>query len=132
MDIIDSLLEIKLADDEDFLKVKETLSRIGIASRKDNTLYQSAHILHKRGKYYIVHFKQLLALDGKPSSFSLEDKERLTAIANRLEDWGLVKIVDPERFPKLPFIGHLKILSHKDKANWNLVTKYSIGNQKTT
>lgn len=130
-DIIDTLLEVKLGEEDDFLKVRETLSRIGVASRKDKTLYQSCHILHKQGKFYIVHFKEMFALDGKPSNFSDEDKGRRNTIAKLLEDWGLVKIVDSEKFssPKAA-MNQIKILPHKEKDEWTLITKYAIGKKK--
>lgn len=130
-DIIDTLLEVKLGEEDDFLKVRETLTRIGVASRKDKTLYQSCHILHKQGKFYIVHFKEMFALDGKQSNFSDEDKGRRNTIAKLLEDWGLVKIVEAERFntPKAT-MNQIKILPHKEKDDWTLVTKYAIGKKK--
>jgi hypothetical protein len=130
-DTIDTLLEVKLGEEDDFLKVRETLSRIGVASRKDKTLYQSCHILHKQGKFYIVHFKEMFALDGKPSNFSDEDRGRRNTIAKLLEDWGLVKIVDPIKFstPKAA-MNQIKILPHKEKDEWTLVTKYAIGKKK--
>jgi hypothetical protein len=128
---IDSLIEVRIAEEEDFLKIKETLTRIGVASRKDNKLYQSCHILHKQGKYYIVHFKELFALDGKPSDFTSEDKGRRNTIANLLEEWGLIKVVEPERIkdPKAP-MSQVKIIPHKDKENWTLEAKYNIGRKK--
>jgi len=131
MILIDSLVEVKIAEEEDFLKIKETLTRIGVASRKDNKLYQSCHILHKQGKYYIVHFKELFALDGKPTDFTDEDKGRRNTIANLLEEWGLIKVVEAERVkdPKAP-MSQIKIIPHKDKANWVLEAKYSIGRKK--
>ena len=131
MSIIDSLLEVKIGEEEDFLKIKETLTRIGVASRKDKKLYQSCHILHKQGKYYIVHFKELFALDGKPSNFSEEDRGRRNTIASLLEEWGLVKIVDVKKFeePKTP-MNQVKILPHKEKKEWELVAKYNIGRKK--
>jgi len=131
MSIIDSLLEVKIGEEEDFLKIKETLTRIGVASRKDKKLYQSCHILHKQGKYYIVHFKELFALDGKPSNFSEEDKGRRNTIASLLEEWGLVKIVEASKFnePKTP-MNQIKILPHKEKDEWELVAKYNIGRKK--
>jgi Bacteriophage translational regulator len=131
MNILDTLLEIKLAEEDDFLKVKETLTRIGVASRKDNTLYQSCHILHKQGKFYIVHFKEMFALDGKHTDFSDEDLGRRNTIGRLLEDWGLLKIVDPSQAadPTTP-INQIKILSHKDKGNWVLIAKYAIGKKK--
>lgn len=131
MSLVDSLVEVRLGEQDDFLKVKETLTRIGVASRKENTLYQSCHILHKQGKYYIVHFKELFALDGKPTNFSDDDKGRRNTIANLLEEWGLIKIVDTDQVtePRLP-LSQVKILPFKDKANWTLVSKYNIGRKK--
>ena len=128
---LSQLVEVRLRSSEDFLKVKETLSRIGLASKKDNTLYQSCHILHKQGKYYIVHFKELFALDGKPSDFTPEDKGRRNTIALLLEEWGLVKVVEPERIaePKAP-MSQVKILPHKEKDGWILEAKYNIGRKK--
>lgn len=127
---IDDLVEIELQEDDDFLKIRETLTRIGIASRKDRTLYQSCHILHKRGKYYIVHFKELFALDGKPTNFDENDEGRRNSIVNLLAEWGLLSIVDADKSaePTVP-LNQVKIISHKDKANWNLVAKYNIGNK---
>lgn len=131
MSLVDSLVEVRLGEQDDFLKVKETLTRIGVASRKDQSLYQSCHILHKQGKYYIVHFKELFLLDGKPASFSDDDKGRRNTIAGLLEEWGLVKIVDPSKTaePKLP-LSQVKILPFKEKDQWNLVSKYNIGRKK--
>jgi hypothetical protein len=128
---IDDLIEVRLPDPDNFLKVRETLSRIGVASKKDKTLYQSCHILHKRGRYAIVHFKQMFLLDGKPSDFSDEDRARLHTIANLLHEWGLVELVDPDRStdPVAP-LSMIKIISHKEKVEWNLVTKYNIGKKK--
>ena len=124
---ISDLIEVKLSEKDDFLKVRETLSRIGVASRKDKTLYQSCHILHKQGKYYIVHFKEMFLLDGKRSDFSEEDKGRRNTIANLLHDWELLDLVDEEK-SKLPVapISQVKIISHKEKPEWTLVTKYTI------
>ena len=126
-----SLAEIELNDDEDFLKIRETLTRIGIASRKDRTLYQSCHILHKRSRYYIVHFKELFALDGKPTNFSDNDLGRRHAIVNLLAEWGLLTLVDVNKTtePIVP-LGQIKIIAHKDKPDWDLVAKYNIGNKK--
>ena len=126
-----SLAEIELNDDEDFLKIRETLTRIGIASRKDRTLYQSCHILHKRSRYYIVHFKELFALDGKPTNFSDNDLGRRNAIVNLLAEWGLLTLVDVNKTtePIVP-LGQIKIIAHKDKPDWDLVAKYNIGNKK--
>ena len=128
---LDSLAEIELNDDDDFLKIRETLTRIGIASRKDRTLYQSCHILHKRSKYYIVHFKELFALDGKPTNFSDNDLGRRNSITNLLAEWGLLNLVDVNKTaePVVP-LGQIKIIAHKDKPNWELVAKYNIGNKK--
>ena len=131
MSLVDSLVEVRLGEQDDFLKVKETLTRIGVASRKDQSLYQSCHILHKQGKYYIVHFKELFLLDGKPANFSDDDKGRRNTIASLLEEWGLVKIVDPAKSaePKLP-LSQVKILPFKEKDQWTLVSKYNIGRKK--
>lgn len=123
-----SLLEVKLHSPEDFLKVKETLSRIGLASKKDNTLYQSCHILHKQGRYYIVHFKELFMLDGKTATFDDGDKGRRNRIAQLLEEWDLVKIIDPEKhLQPTAGLNQIKIIPFKEKSNWNIITKYSIG-----
>jgi hypothetical protein len=129
--IVDTLLEIKLGEEDDFLKVRETLTRIGVASRKDKTLYQSCHILHKQGKFYIVHFKEMFALDGKTATFDDDDMGRRNTIAKLLEDWGLVKIVEQSRFssPKAT-MNQIKIIPHKEKAEWTLITKYAIGKKK--
>jgi len=126
---LSSLVEIELNDDDDFLKIRETLTRIGIASKKDRTLYQSCHILHKRGKYYIVHFKRLFALDGKPSNFDENDVARRNTIANLLAEWELLSLVDVEKSsePTVP-MNQIKIIAHKSKSDWNLITKYNIGN----
>jgi len=126
---INNLVEVTLGEKDDFLKVRETLTRIGVASKKDKILYQSCHILHKQGKYYIVHFKELFALDGKPTDISENDLSRRNAIAKLLEDWGLVKIVDKKQIetPEPIFLSQVKILSHKEKDEWNLVPKYNIG-----
>ena len=128
--IVDSLVEVTLKQPDDFLKVRETLTRIGVASKKDNTLYQSCHILHKQGKYYIVHFKELFALDGKPSNFSENDEARRNAIAHLLAEWSLVDLVSPEKTSNLMVpINQLKILSYKEKDQWHMVAKYNIGNK---
>ena len=131
MAVVDSLVEVKIAEEEDFLKIKETLTRIGVASRKDQKLYQSCHILHKQGKYYIVHFKELFALDGKPSDFTSEDKGRRNTIIQLLDEWGLIKVVEEQMIkdPKAP-MSQVKIIPHKDKANWILEAKYNIGRKK--
>ena len=125
---IEDLLEVRLKQEDDFLKVKETLTRIGVASRKDKTLYQSCHILHKKGKYYIVHFKELFALDGKPSNISENDIQRRNAIANLLEEWGLVTILNKELMKdNIAPLHQVKIISFKEKNDWQLITKYNIG-----
>ena len=131
MNALETLVEVTLAEADDFLKVRETLTRIGVASRKDNTLYQSCHILHKQGRYYIVHFKEMFALDGKPSNFSDEDKGRRNSIANLLADWGLVKLVNEfcVNDTHAP-INQIKIIPYKEKTEWELVTKYNIGRPK--
>jgi len=125
---VEALVEVTLKEPDDFLKIKETLTRIGIASRKDKILYQSCHILHKQKKYYIVHFKELFALDGKPTDFSDTDEGRRNTIINLLAEWGLLTIVEPKKTeePITP-LNQIKILSYKEKHDWNLVTKYNIG-----
>ncbi len=120
-------LEVLLIQPDDFLKVRETLTRIGVASRKDKILYQSCHILHKQGKYYIVHFKELFALDGKQADLSDNDLERRNTIAKLLSDWGLVKIIDSTKFTELAPLSQIKVITHKDKHEWDLQTKYNIG-----
>jgi hypothetical protein len=128
--MIESMIEVALNQPDDFLKVKETLTRIGIASYKDNTLYQSCHILHKQGKYYITHFKELFALDGKQTDISDNDISRRNTIANLLAEWDLIKLVDSEKSskPTVP-VSQIKIVAFKDKDNWNLKSKYNIGNR---
>ncbi len=123
-----NFVEVTLKEQDDFLKVRETLTRIGVSSRKEKMLYQSCHILHKKGQYYIVHFKELFALDGKPSNISDNDIERRNAIAKLLEEWGLVKIVNPEVMGELIAPLHqIKIISFREKDEWELVSKYKIG-----
>jgi hypothetical protein len=131
MNIVDSLVEVELPTQDSFLKVKETLTRIGVASKKDKVLYQSCHILHKQGKYYIVHFKELFILDGKANTLSDEDTARRNTVVNLLEEWGLVKAVKPEAVqdPVAP-LSQIKVLPHKEKSEWELVPKYSIGKKK--
>jgi len=131
MNVLESLVEVKLLNEDDFLKVRETLTRIGVASRKDKVLYQSCHILHKQGRYYIVHFKELFALDGKPSNFSDDDVARRNTIANLLVEWGLVDLVDPS-FTLAPVapLSQIKILPYKEKDDWELVAKYNIGRKR--
>tara|TARA_B100000676_G_scaffold134276_1_gene133214 strand:- start:2748 stop:3149 length:402 start_codon:yes stop_codon:yes gene_type:complete len=129
--IVDSLIEVSLKQDDDFLKVRETLTRIGVASRKDRKLFQSCHILHKQGKYYIVHFKELFKLDGKPSSITDEDIGRRNTITNLLAEWGLIDIRVPNSTadPIAP-LSQVKIIPFKDKDQWELVAKYNIGKKK--
>lgn len=121
-------VEVTLTEQDDFLKVRETLTRIGVSSRKEKVLYQSCHILHKQGKYYIVHFKELFALDGKPSNISENDIQRRNAIAKLLEEWGLVKIMNPSLMKdNIAPLHQIKIISFKEKDEWQLITKYNIG-----
>ena len=122
------MLEIKLGEPDDFLKIRETLSRIGVASRKERKLYQSCHILHKQGRYYIVHFKELFALDGKATNLSQNDIERRNTIAGLLEDWGLVEVLGLSE-PRAP-LSQIKIISYKEKEEWTLETKYNIGKKR--
>lgn len=129
--IVDSLIEIQLKEQDDFLKIRETLTRIGISSPKEKRLYQSCHILHKRGKYYIVHFKELFALDGKSTNFSEEDEGRRNTIIKLLADWGLLEVVNEDliSYPVTP-INQIKIIPHKEKNEWELIAKYNIGGRK--
>ena len=123
------MVEIRLNQPDDFLKVRETLTRIGVASRGENRLYQSCHILHKQGRYFIVHFKELFLLDGKVSDFSENDLQRRNRITKLLSDWGLVNVVDEERIEELAPINQSKILPYKEKKEWELIPKYSIGSK---
>lgn len=125
---VDNLVEVTLQNADDFLKIRETLTRIGVAAKKENILYQSCHILHKQGHYYIVHFKELFLLDGKASSISDNDLARRNSIANLLEEWGLLKVVnaDKSKEPRAP-LSQIKIIAFKDKNDWKLVAKYNIG-----
>lgn len=127
----ESMLEVVLPEPDNFLKVRETLTRIGIASRKDKTLYQSCHILHKQGRYFIVHFKELFALDGKEANISMSDVERRNTIANLLQDWGLLKVSNPAQAERVTSLSQIKIVAFKEKNDWNLVAKYSIGTKKS-
>ena len=128
---VSDLLEITLKKEDDFLKVKETLTRIGVSSRKEKKLWQSCHILHKRGKYYIVHFKELFALDGLPTNLSDEDLARRNTIANLLEEWELLEIVDQEKSEEpIISVGKIKILPHREKDEWELCPKYHIGKKR--
>lgn len=125
---LETLVEVKLKSDEDFLKVRETLTRIGVASKKEKKLFQSCHILHKQGSYYIVHFKELFALDNKPSNFSEEDVGRRNTIANLMAEWGLVDLVDVQKSKQpVAAMSQIKIIPYKEKNDWELVTKYNIG-----
>ena len=125
---LSNFVEVVLNEQDDFLKVRETLTRIGVSSRKEKVLYQSCHILHKQGKYYIVHFKELFALDGKPSNISENDIQRRNAIANLLEEWGLVKILNPKLMEdNIAPLHQVKIISFKEKDDWELIAKYNIG-----
>jgi hypothetical protein len=123
-------LEVTLAQPDDFLKVRETLTRIGVASRKEKILYQSCHILHKQGNYFIVHFKELFALDGKQADLSDNDIERRNTIAKLLSDWGLVKVVNMDNIKNLAPLSQIKVIAFKDKDEWDLQTKYNIGKKK--
>lgn len=125
-----SMVEVRLKQPDDFLKVRETLTRIGVASRNERKLYQSCHILHKQGRYYIVHFKELFLLDGKNSDFSDNDLQRRNRITKLLSDWGLVDVVNESMIEEASSISQIKILPHKEKAEWELIPKYSIGSKK--
>ena len=128
---VDTMVECTLENPDDFLKVRETLTRIGVASRKDKTLYQSCHILHKQGRYFIVHFKELFALDGKPTNFSENDQARRNTVANLLAEWGLIQLSNPSDTEELTVpLNQLKILSFKEKDEWNLTAKYNIGSKR--
>ena len=128
---MDTMVECLLNEPDDFLKVRETLTRLGVASRKDKIIYQSCHILHKQGRYFIVHFKELFALDGKPTNFSENDQARRNTIANLLAEWGLIKLINPEEISELVVpLNQLKILSFKEKDLWELTAKYNIGSKK--
>ena len=125
-------IEVSLNEQDDFLKVRETLTRIGVSSRKERVLYQSCHILHKQGRYYTVHFKELFALDGKPSNITENDIQRRNAIANLLEEWGLVKILNPRLLEdNIAPLHQIKIISFKEKDDWELIAKYNIGKKST-
>ena len=124
------MVEVRLKQPDDFLKVRETLTRIGVASRSEKKLYQSCHILHKQGHYYIVHFKELFLLDGKGSDFSANDQQRRNRITKLLSDWGLLEIVNNADIEDMCSMSQIKILPHKEKAEWELIPKYSIGSKK--
>lgn len=123
----DSMLEVLLPEPDNFLKIRETLTRIGIASRKEQKLYQSCHILHKQGRYFIVHFKELFALDGKESNITSNDVERRNTVAGLLQDWGLLKIVDNTKAEPKVSLSQIKVVAYKEKNEWELVPKYNIG-----
>ena len=127
----DKMVEVSLGEPADFLKVRETLTRIGVASRKEKKLYQSCHILHKQGRYFIVHFKELFALDGKRANLTVNDVQRRNRIAQLLADWGLIKILNADEISDIAPLNQIKVLSYKDKGDWVLETKYNIGRKKT-
>jgi len=124
------MIEINLSEPDDFLKVRETLTRIGVASRKEKKLYQSCHILHKQGKYYIVHFKELFALDGKYANITVNDVQRRNRIIKLLVDWGLVELVDSEKITDIAPLNQIKVIAYKEKTEWSLEQKYNIGSKK--
>ena len=126
----ESMVEVLLKEPDDFLKVRETLTRIGVASRKEKKLYQSCHILHKKGKYYIVHFKELFALDRKDTNFSLNDVQRRNRIVQLLSDWGLVEVVQATEIEDAAPLNQIKVIAYKDKGEWTLESKYNIGKKK--
>ena len=126
------MIEVLLKEPDDFLKVRETLTRIGVASRKEKKLYQSCHILHKKGKYYIVHFKELFALDRKPTNFSANDFQRRNRIVQLLCDWGLLTVVNPDAITDVSPLNQIKVISYKDKEEWTLESKYNIGKKKVS
>lgn len=126
----DQMVEVTLNEPDDFLKVRETLTRIGVASRKEKKIYQSCHILHKQGRYYLVHFKELFALDGKHANLTLNDVQRRNRIAQLLADWGLVTVNDVTKIQDIAPLNQIKVLSYKDKDEWILETKYNIGSKK--
>jgi hypothetical protein len=126
----DQMIEVTLNQPDDFLKVRETLTRIGVASRKEKKLYQSCHILHKQGRYYLVHFKELFALDGKHANLTQNDVQRRNRIAQLLEDWGLITIKEVEKITDIAPLNQIKVLAYKDKDDWVLETKYNIGSKK--
>ena len=126
----EQMVEVILSEPDDFLKVRETLTRIGVASRKEKKIYQSCHILHKQGRYYLVHFKELFALDGKHANLTLNDVQRRNRIAQLLADWGLVSIVDADKIQDIAPLNQIKVLAFRDKQEWILETKYNIGSKK--
>ena len=126
----EQMVEVVLGEPDDFLKVRETLTRIGVASRKEKKIYQSCHILHKQGRYFLVHFKELFALDGKHANLTQNDVQRRNRIAQLLADWGLVTVVDGEKIQDIAPLNQIKVLAYKDKGDWILETKYNIGSKK--
>jgi len=126
----DQMVEVNLNEPDDFLKVRETLTRIGVASRKEKKIYQSCHILHKQGRYYLVHFKELFALDGKHANLTVNDVQRRNRIAQLLADWGLITIADATKIQDIAPLNQIKVLSYKEKGEWTLETKYNIGSKK--
>ena len=128
----DQMVEVLLNEPDDFLKVRETLTRIGVASRKEKKLYQSCHILHKQGRYFIVHFKELFALDGKHANLTINDVQRRNRIAKLLADWGLITIVKPDSVTDIAPLNQIKVLAYKDKSDWVLEQKYNIGKKQST
>jgi hypothetical protein len=129
MDVVDRLVEVELQDEDDFLRVIETLTRIGVSSKREKKLFQSCHILHKKNKYYIVHFKELFLLDGKMSDFSDNDRARRNKIVALLDEWGLITVVRPDEFEIAP-ISQIKVIPYKEKEEWELIPKYNIGKRK--
>tara|TARA_B100000035_G_scaffold266810_1_gene239632 strand:+ start:3670 stop:4092 length:423 start_codon:yes stop_codon:yes gene_type:complete len=126
----EDMIQVSLKEPDDFLKVRETLTRIGVASKKEKKLYQSCHILHKKGQYFIVHFKELFALDGKKANISLNDVQRRNRIVQLLSDWGLVEISDAEKISDVAPLSQIKVISYKDKGDWSLESKYNIGKKR--
>ena len=126
----DQMVEISLNEPDDFLKVRETLTRIGVASRKEKKIYQSCHILHKQGRYFLVHFKELFALDGKHANLTINDIQRRNRIAQLLSDWGLVEVIDGDQIKDIAPLNQIKVLAYRDKEDWILETKYNIGSKK--
>ena len=129
---IDQMIEVTLNEPDDFLKVRETLTRIGVASRKEKKIYQSCHILHKQGKYYIVHFKEIFALDGKRANLTQNDVQRRNRIIKLLTDWGLIRVVNEKKITDIAPLNQIKVLAYKEKHEWILETKYNIGKKKKT
>ena len=126
----DNMVEVSLGEPDDFLKVRETLTRIGVASRKEKKLYQSCHILHKQGRYFIVHFKELFALDGKRANLTVNDVQRRNRITQLLADWGLIRILNVDNIADIAPLNQIKVLAYRDKSDWILETKYNIGSKK--